>query len=143
MPVHEVHALANSFGTFHARQASPECSQVDFQNILLVVLQCCTAEQGLTKHRQSKRKDKTREETREEKKRKEKKRKEKKRKEKKRKEKKRKELCQMHCKRVHRQSCRQFMLHDYGKQCSGQAWLQQGCLHLISCSLIFGLAAQE
>ena len=42
MPVHEVHALADGFGVFHAWQASPECPQVDFQDILLIVFQCCT-----------------------------------------------------------------------------------------------------
>ena len=60
MPVHEVHALTNGFGALHARQASPKRPQVDFQNILLTVLQCCTSEEGLNKYRQSKRTERSR-----------------------------------------------------------------------------------
>lgn len=55
VPVHEVHALANGFGVFHTRQASPKSAQVDFQDVLLAILQCCTAQQGLKKDPQGKR----------------------------------------------------------------------------------------
>lgn len=62
MPVHEVHALADGFGALHARQAPPKRPQVDFQNICLTVLQCCTAEQGLNTQTEEKNaKDKKRE----------------------------------------------------------------------------------
>ena len=59
MPVHEIHALANGFGAFHARQASPKSPQVNLQNIFLVVFQCCTAWQGVSKYsrRQTKKKE--------------------------------------------------------------------------------------